>query len=98
LEIAVVEVDSGQLRRITDSPGLDDYPAWSPAGTPTELAYTSNRDGNLEIYVCSADGGNARNASHDEAIDNFATWTPRGELTFVSNREGGFDVFVLRRQ
>ena len=44
--------------------------------------------------VAGSDGSQATNATSDSAIDNFPTWTPDGRLTFVSNRDGGFDIFV----
>ncbi len=92
LEIAVLEVESGKLARLTSSRGLDDYPAWSPDGK--RIAFTSNRDRNLEIYVMDADGKNAVNATRHGRIDNFPAWTPDGRLTWVSNRAGGFDVYL----
>ncbi|MBI1901539.1 MAG: PD40 domain-containing protein [Planctomycetia bacterium] len=92
LELASVEVESLKITRLTESRGLDDYPAFSPDGK--KLAFVSNRDGNLEIYVADADGANPRNATRHEAIDNFPAWTPDGRLTFVSNRDEGFDVYV----
>jgi TolB protein len=92
LEIAVVAVESGQVQRITHSPGLDDYPAWSPDGLA--LAFTSNRDGNLEIYRCNAAGEELRNVSGHPGIDNFPGWQPGGRLSFISNRDGGFDIYV----
>jgi TolB protein len=82
------------LTRLTDSPGLDDYPAWSADGRA--IAFSSSRAGNLEIFLCDADGKNPRNASQHPALDNFPAWTPAGELTFVSNRDGGFDLYTLR--
>lgn len=92
LEIALVEVETGRLSRLTNSKSLDDYPAFSPDGK--RLAFTSNRDRNLEIFIMDADGQNPRNMTRHPAIDNFATWSPDGRLTFVSNRAGGFDIYV----
>lgn len=98
-EIALIEPDGNGLRRLTEAVGLDDYPAWSPDGR--QLAWTSNRDGQLEIYVqrFTATGepiGQALNVTADEAIDNFPAWTPDGRLSFVSDRDGGFELYVTR--
>jgi TolB protein len=92
MELAVVNADGSGLLRLTQSLGLDDYPVWSPDGR--RIAFTSNRDGNLEIYSCDPHGNDARNLTRHPAIDNFPTWTPGGELTFVSNRDGGFDLYT----
>lgn len=92
LEIALVNPDGSNLRRLTESRGLDDYPAWSSDGR--HVAFTSNRDGNLEIYVHPLDGP-ARNVTRHPAIDNFPTWTPDGRIGFVSNRDGGFDIYSV---
>lgn len=92
LEIALVSPDGSNLRRLTHSKGLDDYPVWSSDGR--QLAFTSNRDGNLEIYVQSLDGP-ATNITRSAAIDNFPAWTPDGRIAFVSNRDGGFDLYSV---
>jgi TolB protein len=91
-ELALVDVASGDVRRLTTSPGLDDYPAWSPDGR--RLAFTSNRDGNLEIYQLDLASGQATNLSQHPAIDNFPTFRADGALTWVSNRQRGFDIYV----
>ena len=91
LEIAVVNADGSNLVRLTDSRGFDDYPAWSPDGKT--ISFTSYRDGNPEIYDIDPDGKNARNLTQHPALDNFPAWSPAGELTFVSNRSGGSDIY-----
>ena len=91
LELAAVDTEGGNLTRLTTSPGLDDYPAWSRDGK--SIAFTSHRDGNAEIFAIDPDGNNPRNLTRNPAIDNFPAWSPAGELTFVSNRAGGFDIY-----
>lgn len=92
LEIALINPDGTGLRRMTESPGLDDYPNWSPDGR--SIAFTSKRDGNDEVYQQQI-GGPLRNVTNDPAIDSFPAWTPDGRISFISNRDGGFDLYVL---
>jgi TolB protein len=92
LEIALISPDGTNLRRFTDSRGLDDYPAYSRDGT--RMAFTTNREGHFDIATADLQSGNVTLTTNDEAIDNFPSWTPDGRLTFVSNRDDGFDVYV----
>jgi Tol biopolymer transport system component len=75
-EIFVVNADGSGLRNLTDNDGANDDPVWSPDGRA--IAFTSDRDGNVEIYVMEADGGNERNVSQNAADDFDPAWSPRG--------------------
>ncbi len=90
-ELAVIDLSNDLLSRLTSSPGLDDYPAWSPDGR--RLAFTSNRTGNREIFVLDLQSQALTNVSQHRSIDQFPTWHPSGQLTWVSNRAGGFDIY-----
>ena len=57
-DIYAIDVDGSQEKRLTNSPGLDIFPAWSPDGE--RIAFTSGRDGNWEIYVMDSEGANQR--------------------------------------
>ncbi len=74
-ELYVMDVDGGSVRRLTDSPGQDLYPAWSPDGA--YIAFVSTRDGNWEIYVMAMDGSGEVNVTNDPAQDAFPAWRPR---------------------
>ena len=92
-ELALLDVTTLGVRRLTSSRNLDDYPAWSKDGK--RLAFTSNRGGNLDIYTLDLGTQQVINVSNHAAIDNFPTWTPDGGLTWVSNRNQGFDLYRL---
>ena len=58
-EIYVMDTDGGNLRNLTNTPGDDEYPSWSPDGK--QIVFTADRSGkdwNRQIYVMDADGGN----------------------------------------
>jgi len=88
--------DGTDLKKLTDHPAMDFWPAWSPDGRRPRIAFTSNRDGNYEIYLMNSDGTGLRNLTNHPAQDNSAAWTPDGKnIAFVSNRAGGSDVYLL---
>jgi TolB protein len=44
----------------------------------------------------SPDGSEQRNLTNHPAQENYATWSPDGKkLAFISNRSGGYDVYVM---
>src|SRR5437016_14212659 len=51
--------DSGaNIQRITANPARDVYPRFSPDGK--WIAFSSDRNGNLDVYVVPAEGGQAK--------------------------------------
>jgi len=95
-EIYVMDVDGGNLTRLTDNSAYDDYPIWSPDGT--KIAFVSDRDGNREIYVMNANGTNQRRLTNHNAADIFPVWSPDGtEILFQSGRVGGgrWGIYIM---
>jgi Tol biopolymer transport system component len=95
-EIYTMDVDGGNLVRLTDNSAYDDYPTWSPDGT--KIAFVSDRDGNDEIYVMNADGSNQHRLSNHSASDVFPSWSPDGtEIVFQSSRVGGesWGIYIM---
>ena len=71
-DIYVMRADGTHVRRLTDSPGLDEGPVWSPDAT--KIAFSSDRDGQQEIYVMDADGSNPRRLTDNPARDESPDW------------------------
>src|SRR5947199_4783269 len=54
-ELYTVGKDGGTARRLTSGPGYTSFARFSPDGT--QIAFTSQYDGNTEVYVMPAEGG-----------------------------------------
>ena len=69
--------------------------------TPTlrangKIAFTSDRDGNLEIYVMNADGTNQVRLTSNSLSDDHPTWSPDGrKIAFVCGRPSGGSAICL---
>ena len=92
-DIYVMNPDGTGERRLTDQPGHDSFPAWSPDGQ--RIAFASRRavDGkvNTDIYVMNADGSAVQRLTHSSAYDWDPAWSPDGgQLAYKSfpPREG----------
>lgn len=79
---------------LTNSPGDDYWPRWSPDGK--QIVFVSKRDGNAEIYVMNRDGSGATRLTNDPAYDDEPTWSPDGkQIAFTSNRDGGYNLYIM---
>ena len=84
--------DGTAIIQLTDHPGIDTRPAWSPDGS--KIAYTSLIQGNYEIFVMDADGSHQKQVTANVGKDDFACWHPDGKRIFyVSEVKGKVDIY-----
>ncbi len=77
-DVYVVNRDGVGLVNVSrDSSGVDAF-CWSWDGT--EIAFSSERDGNREIYVVTADGRHLRNVTNHHARDDRFSWASPVEV------------------
>ena len=96
IDVYLLDLPSGRLRRLTNDPADDLSPSWSPDGT--RIAFRSDRDGNDEVYVMDADGTHERNLTRDAASDYSPAWSPDGaSIAFASSRADptGNDIWLM---
>jgi Tol biopolymer transport system component len=85
-DIYVINTDGSALTRLTDHPGGDFYPSWSPDGR--HIAFGAVRQGNDEIYVMNSDGSGQTNLTNNPASDQEPAWSPDGKwIAFDSDRD-----------
>jgi len=88
-EIYLLPTGSSDWINLTNHPGGDNWPVWSPDGS--RIAFQSDRGGSLDVWVMDADGSNPQQLTTDPEADYLPVWSPDGsQLTFASwRREPG---------
>lgn len=103
LDIYSMNADGTDLQRLTDSPGRDFEPDWSPDGKT--IVFSSDRDDpeNAQLYVINRDGSEPRALMPFIDADFVAPrWSSDGEwILFHSNQavdgEARFEIYKVRK-
>src|SRR5690242_7214729 len=103
-QLYTVDKDGGTARRLTSGPGYTSFARFSPDGT--QIAFTSEYDGNREVYVMPADGGTPKRLTtsatlgRDDVSDRMGpnnivmAWENTRPLVVFRSRMKSFDDFV----
>ncbi len=79
--------DNGQnVQRLTVHSARDIYPRFSPDGK--WIAFSSDRNGNLDVFIIPAKGGDAKQLTFHSADDNVLGWTPDSRNVLFSSQRG----------
>jgi len=90
-----MDLRSRKPRRITDHPGIDTAPSYSPDGK--KIVFESDRGGSQQLYVMNTGGGNAQRITFGQGRYANPVWSPRGDLiAFTRMYKGKFYIGVLR--
>ncbi|MBZ0289313.1 MAG: hypothetical protein K8I30_16960, partial [Anaerolineae bacterium] len=90
--LAIMDVNSGESRQISDEKGDATNIVWSPSDR--YIAYQSNLDGDLDVYVYETGTGETRQLSDNEIADYAPTWLCDDErVMFTSDVEGEPNIF-----
>ena len=93
-DLYLLDLDSGNLRQLTETPDYEGNPTWSPDGR--WIAYEANYDGDFDIYILPVmDDEDVIQLTNHPANDNSPDWDPGGrQIAFISDRDGSPDVFI----
>jgi Tol biopolymer transport system component len=95
-EIWAIDSDGvGPPIRLTNSPGMDGLPVYSPDGT--KIAFVSARSGVPQVWVMNADGSNPVQLTFDPAPKGqLPDWSPDGtKIAYQSTAAGNGDIYVM---
>ena len=76
-DIYVMDADGADVRRLTEDPGYDGQPRWSPGGK--RIVFVSYRGDVRNIYLMDADGGNLRRLTDNPEFVWAPAWSPDGQ-------------------
>jgi TolB protein len=81
-----MRADGSNQVRVTSSPQVDTFPAWSPDGN--KIAFQSNENGNFEIFTVYPDGSERKRLTTGLVDNKYPAWSPDGsKIVFYSKRD-----------
>ncbi len=93
-EIFISRRDGRRLQQLTNNPGIDIAPSWSPDGN--RLVFVSDRTGSPQLYVVDRDGSNLRRLTFEGNYNSGPAWSPDGNWIVYETRVGGqFDLWLI---
>lgn len=95
-DVYVLQISTGELRRITDSDAIDTEAVWLDDNT---LVFTSDRSGGPQLYEVSDRGGRAKRITFEGNYNASATVSADGSsVAFVHGAGAGFQIGLLDRE
>lgn len=92
----LINADGTGLQQLTNIPGADFEPAWSP--DDNRIAFTSIRDGNKQIYVLELDSLAVTRLTELDANNESSqpAWSPDGkQIAYMMKRVGTHQLWVM---
>ncbi|MDG2108111.1 MAG: Tol-Pal system beta propeller repeat protein TolB [Woeseiaceae bacterium] len=91
--IFVQTLRSGNRFQVSNKPGVNGAPAFSPDGRKLVITL-GGINGNLDIYVLDIVSRRTKRITTHRAIDTEGTWSPDGQyIYFMSDRSGGPQIY-----
>lgn len=97
-DLHVLELPSGRIERLTDTPAFREYgPRWSPDGKRILFVGRESADAPSDVWILDLASGERENATRTPAGDEFHPgWSPDGRrVTFVRVVDGEFAIQVV---
>jgi TolB protein len=81
-DVFVSGIGGVDRRNLTNHPGIDTAPAWSPTGG--QIAFISDRSGTPQVWAMDSDGANVRRLISEGGHCDSPEWSPDGRLIAYS--------------
>ncbi len=94
-DLYLLEIESGETTRLTNTQAYDGAPSWSPDGAwiASETYYNNSLD--ILVQPISDSSAEAMRLTNDSAADHSPAWAPKGrQLAFVTTRNGNSEIYL----
>ncbi len=93
-DIYMLDIKTGETRRLTATLGYEGRPQWSPDGQ--WITYEAYYEGNYDVWLMPVEGsGEPIRLTTHPAEDLSPVWSPDGrKIIFTSNRDGNYDLYL----
>lgn len=94
--VYAVEPATGEVRQLTQRPGYNANPAWSPAGD--RIVFVSRRDGEMrDVFVMDQDGTNVTQLTDTPDADEIAPkYSPDGAtIAYARSDDDGWSLWLM---
>ncbi len=97
-QIDVMRPDGSNPSILTVADNIEKYynvqASWCAA--TNKIAFSTNRDDNVEIYSMNADGSDQVNLTNNNYVDAVPDWSPDGKkIALSSNRDGNSEIYTM---
>ncbi|RIK05100.1 MAG: hypothetical protein DCC49_12865 [Acidobacteria bacterium] len=93
-EIYSMNADGTVQTRLTNTPGNEVAPAWSPDGR--RIAFISDCTGHDEVWVMGNDGSGLKRLTGDEHTAAAPAWSPDGsKIAYRTDKDNKFQIFEM---
>ena len=86
-EIYILNLETRQKKRITNSTAIDVSASFSPDGN--HIVFNSDRNGRRHLYVTDLNGKKVKRISRERGSYYTPVWSPRGDAIAFTKQEGG---------
>ncbi len=93
-DIFLMDLNTRSLVRLTEDPGIDTSPSFSPDGD--RVVFNSDRGGSPQLFIMDKDGRNIKRISKGRGVYGNPVWSPRGDLiAFTKLTQGNFHIGIM---
>ncbi len=94
-DIWIISIDGKKSQQLTDNPGRDANPSFSPDGSL--IIYMSETSGNRDIWAINSAGGKPIQLTFDSGVEQNARWSQdKNRIAFASDRTGNSDIWIMQ--